>query len=96
MRRFALALLPLILIASASHALPKRLPPVDQCSGDPSFAKFRARLQQAVVKRDRKAFLAMLSPHVLVNFGGASGPKAFAENWDFDPHSNDSIWAQLE
>ena len=30
-----------------------------------------------------------------MNFGGASGPKAFEEAWDFDPRSNDSIWTRL-
>ena len=85
-----------MLLASPGHALPKKLPPVDQCSADPGFAKFLGGLKRAVAKRDKKALLGMLSPGVLVNFGGASGPNAFEENWDFDPSSNDSIWAQLD
>jgi len=95
-RSVALALSLLLLLPTAAQALPKKLPPVDQCSGDPSFAKFLAGLKQAVTKKDKKALLANLSPHVLVNFGGAAGPRAFAEAWDFDPNDNDGIWSQLE
>lgn len=81
--------------ASSAQALPSRLPPVEQCGGDRSFTKFRDTLRQVVQRKDRDALLRMLSPKVLVNFGGAVGPKAFAEEWDFDPHSH-GIWDQIE
>lgn len=96
MRSIALALSMLLSLASSANALPKKLPPVDQCSADPSFSKFLSGLKQAVATKDKRAFIAMLSPHVLVNFGGAAGPKAFEDSWDFDPsNNNDGIWAQL-
>jgi len=72
------------------------MPPVDECLGDPGFVKFRNHLQQVVERRDKKALLALLSPYVIVNFGGMRGPEAFAAKWDFDPRSHDSIWNRLE
>jgi len=94
-RSVALALSLLLLLATPANALPEKLSPVDQCSGDPSFSRFLSLLKKTVAKEDRKAFLAMLSPRVLVHFGGAAGPKAFEESWDFDGNNIDGIWAQL-
>jgi hypothetical protein len=83
-----------LLSAVAPVPLPARLPPVDQCASDPSFVKFRNALNEAVARKDKDALLAMLSPHVLVNFGGASGPDAFAGSWDLSPDA-DEIWKLL-
>jgi len=93
-RRLALTLATLLIAAAPAHGLPKKLPPVDQCAKDSSFVKFRAALKQVVARKDREAFLKMLSPKVLVNFGGTSGPEAFAATWDFDPNSH-GIWDLL-
>lgn len=93
MRNFVLALAALS-IASSVQARPNSLPPVEQCDKDPSFTKFRNALKQVVQRKDRDALLAMMSPKVLVNFGGGTGPKAFAEEWDFGPDSH-GIWDQL-
>ena len=41
-----------ILSLLLGSSLPARLPPVEQCSGDPAFDRFRARLEQAVRDRD--------------------------------------------
>jgi len=71
-----------------------KIPPVDQCSGDPGFKAFHASLSQAVAKRDGDALLALLAPNVTVNFGGDSGREAFAKQWD--AKSKDSeIWPQM-
>ncbi len=90
----ALALAALF-ISSSVQALPNRLPPIEQCGGDSGFTTFREALKKVVQTKDRQALLRMLSPKVLVNFGGAAGPQAFAESWDFDPASH-GIWALLE
>jgi hypothetical protein len=82
-------------IAAPAHALPTKLPPIEQCGGDAGFTKFRNALRAVVRRKDRDALLRMLSPKVLVNFGGAAGPEAFAQSWDFDPTSH-GIWDQLE
>jgi hypothetical protein len=83
-------------IASPAAAFPARIPPIDQCRGDPSFAKFLAGLKRMVAKKDRAAFLALLAPDVLVDFGGGTGPKAFEDQWKFDPAEYGNLWDQLE
>ena len=80
----------------AYAALPNRLPPVEQCSGDRGFVKFRSGLRDAVAKRNRAALIAMLAPDVMVSFGGDSGRDAFAKHWSFDPKEYGNIWSQLE
>src|SRR5436190_6216429 len=90
----AAALFSLLLSSAPAQALPAKLPPVDQCAGDASFVRFRTALKQAVAKKDKAALLSMLSPHVLVNFGGASGPEAFAKSWDLEPDASE-IWDLL-
>ena len=79
-----------------AQALPRTLPPVDQCAAVPGFAQFRARLKRAVAKRDRAALLALLAPDVMVSFGGDTGRAAFAKAWSFDPAERGNIWDQLE
>jgi hypothetical protein len=90
-----LALLAVLLAAAPALAVPTKLPPIETCGTDPGFVKFRAALKRTVANKDRASFLKMLSPKVLVNFGGASGPEAFAEQWDFDPGTH-GIWNLLE
>jgi hypothetical protein len=92
-RLFVLALL--LVIAVPAKALPRILPPVDQCRSDARFTAFRTRLKQIVAKRDRAAFLALLAPDVLVNFGGGTGRKAFEDEWKFDPTEYGNLWDQL-
>jgi hypothetical protein len=83
-------------IPSPAATFPARIPPIDQCKGDPSFTKFLADLKRTVVKKDRAAFLAVLAPDVLVDFGGGTGPKVFEEQWNFDPNEYGNLWDQLD
>ena len=83
------------LLFAAAYALPRRLSPLEQCSGDWSFVSFLSALKQAVAKKDRAAFVKMLAPDVLVNFGGARGREAFASEWSFDPKATGNVWGQL-
>ena len=95
-RRLALALaFASLAVGAAAAPLPKVLPPVDRCKGDPSFTKFRADLTQAVEKKDRARLLALLAPDVLVNFGGDNGRQGFVKNWSFDPREYGNVWDQL-
>lgn len=96
MSRIALVLFLSLLMASPAAAFPARIPPIDQCRGDPSFTKFLAGLKRIVAKKDRAAFLALLAPDVLVDFGGGTGPKAFEDQWKFDPTEYGNLWDQLE
>jgi len=90
----ALALLPFI--PSPAAPFPARIPPIDQCKGDPSFTKFLTDLKHTVAKKDRPAFLSLLAPDVLVDFGGGTGSKAFEDQWKFDPTEYGNLWDQLE
>lgn len=48
--------------AATAQTLPLKLPPSDQCTGDRSFAKFRAALNDVAKREDVKALLAMSAP----------------------------------
>jgi hypothetical protein len=94
-KRAAFAFL-LLAAVPAQAALPRKLPPVDQCKGDAAFEKFRNQLGVAVAKKDRGALLALLAPDVLINFGGENGRAAFAKQWSFDPKAYGNVWDQLK
>lgn len=95
MRVWALSLAALLAPVFPADAIPAKLPPVDESKAVPAVAALRARLQQAVAKRDGKALAAMLAPDVLVNFGGESGPKAFVETWGLNAPATSDLWPLL-
>ena len=82
--------------AAPAAALPRTLPPVDQCKSDAGFVQFRNRLRLIASKKDRAGFLALLAPDVLVDFGGATGRDEFAKRWSFDPTEYGNVWDLLE
>ena len=83
----------LLLALAAVSSL--KLPPVDQCAGDPSFVKFRAELVAIAEERDVPAILAALADDVLVDFGGGTGRDAFARNWELDRPCDSRLWEKL-
>jgi hypothetical protein len=95
-RRIAFALAALLFTSAPVHALPRRLPPIEQCSGDRGFVNFRSALRVAVARRNRAALIGMLAPDVMVSFGGDSGRDAFAKLWSFNPKEYGNVWDQLE
>ena len=84
-----------LLMMAAAQGAPARLPPVDQCSRDPGFKAFHSSLKSAVAKRDGDAFLKLLAPDVLVNFGGENGRAAFAKQWEVKSRTS-LLWAQMD
>ena len=82
-------------VAAPAASVPRRLPPVDQCTAEPGFSVFRDALKRSVDARDGDALLALLAPDVLVNFGGETGRDAFARQWDLTAGSPDELWTQL-
>jgi hypothetical protein len=72
-----------------------RLPPVDQCAADPSFAAFRTQLVQAIVGKDRAYLLSILSDDILVDLGGGTGQAAFVEAWHLDDPETSAVWDEL-
>lgn len=59
----ALALAALV-AAAPTDALPRKLAPIDECSGDDSFALFRDTLASAAAREDSAALSALLAPEL--------------------------------
>ena len=82
--RAAIALAVLAMAAPAS-GLPRRLPPIDQCSADRSFAEFLGELRGIAKRQDSRAFVAMFAPETRkpAGFGGDVDPDDVmpAEDW---------------
>ena len=72
-----------------------RLPPVDQCAADPSFAAFRDALLAAIGRRDRDALLAIVADNIEVDFGGGAGRDYFASAWQLDRPETSRLWDEL-
>lgn len=70
----------LLIAAVPAQGLPRKLPPVDQCAGDPSFVKFRAALIDIAKREDSKALLRMFAPDAEKPTG--YGPVAAGEKPD--------------
>jgi hypothetical protein len=84
-----------LLAALALSAAATRLPPVDQCLHDPSFAEFRTALASAVEKRDIDALTALMADDVRVSFGGRYGKEQFRAYWRSAPANSEDLWAEL-
>lgn len=79
----------------ASQAEPLRAPPVDQCGGDLTFVEYRDRLTAAVAAKDAIALEPLVSPDVLVSFGGEGGWVEFATKWKLDHPEESELWGEL-
>ena len=84
------------LLALAAIAGPTKLPPIDECTADPSFLKFRAGLITAAEKHDMEAVIRALDEKVLVDFGGGSGKTAFREKWTSTDSKEVDLWRELK
>ncbi len=90
------AFAPFLLLTLAA-ATPHRLPPVEQCTGDAAFDKYRAQLNRAVRNRDAAALKALAAPDLTVNFNGDVGWTDFAKGWGLDTAPKSSkLWAEME
>lgn len=89
---FCLVMLLLPLHAPAQQ--PSALLPVDEAAQRPAFFAFRARLQQAIARRDAQAILDAVHPHVRTSFGDGGGLDDFRRQWR--PDAPDSpLWSTL-
>ncbi|HET9532073.1 MAG TPA: SH3 domain-containing protein [Blastocatellia bacterium] len=87
-------ILTLIFIVSFHQQSPAqvaKLYPVDEADRDPSFFTFRARLLEAIQKRDTAFIISILSPNVKNGFGGNDGIEEFKKLWRPD-HSDSEFW----
>ena len=72
-------------------AAPTRLPPVDQCRGDPEFDRFRRRLERAVASRDNQKLNPLMAPDVRLSFGGVIWFPKF-KNFEQSGPGGDGMW----
>lgn len=92
------ALLLIVLTGTVVQAEDKSiLKPVDEAAQNPSFFVFRARLIEAIAKRDTKHLLSIVDPGIINETGEDAlikGIAGFREEWK--PEAKDSkIWGEL-
>lgn len=84
-----------LLFAVGNPATAHRLPPVDQCAADASFAAFRTELVSAIERRDSARLLAVVAPDIEFSFGGDSGRTQFARAWALESPQTSALWDEL-
>jgi hypothetical protein len=72
----------------------QKLYPVDEAAKDPSFFTFRARLMQAVQRRDAAYLLSIVSPKIETSFGGDGGIEEFKTMWKPE-RAQSEVWSEL-
>ena len=90
---FVLVMLASILAGEAIGQVQK-LYPVDEAAKEPTFFTFRARLIQAVQKRDAAYLLSILSPKIQNSFGGDGGINEFKQMWKPERPQSE-VWTEL-
>jgi hypothetical protein len=91
------SLLIALLIAAAPPAdsSTHRLPPIDECAADPSFAAFRDQLRLTIEQRDAAALLEIVADDIEVDFGGGAGRADFSRTWALDRPTASGVWDEL-
>lgn len=86
----------LVLPAAAQYTPPPTtLPPVDEGAKDMSWQTFKARMQEAVQARDRKALLGMIAGDVDNGVQGVPrSVEAFRTLWDWNDDAS-PLWQEL-
>jgi hypothetical protein len=74
---------------------PLRLPPTDECGGEPSFVAYRARLSAAIARKDAAALRPLVDSHIMYNFGDDDGWPGFVRNWHLDRPADSDLWLEL-
>jgi hypothetical protein len=81
-------------LAPCAFAQERRLEPVDEAAGDPSWVRFRNQLLGAVAARDRKFVAGILHRGVRSGQGGGRGAAEFRKEWDLDSDTS-QLWQVL-
>src|SRR3989304_5805174 len=93
MGRHLLAAAALAAVVGGAAAQEVKLLPVDEGAHDPSWASFKARLLEALAKRDQKFVLGIVDARIR-NTLGPNGSAEFRNLWQ--PHAPDSpLWVEL-
>lgn len=67
-------------------------PPRDDCAKQPGWRGFRARLAQAVVRRDADALVTLAEPDVQLDYGGGHGAEELRKRLDSPDYR---LWDKL-
>jgi hypothetical protein len=94
MRRIFVLFMLLLVFAPNVAGQIQKLYPVDEAAKDPSFFTFRARLMQAVQRRDATFLLSILSPKIENSFGGDGGIEEFKTTWKPE-RAQSEVWIEL-
>lgn len=94
MRTIFVLLMMLSVMVMNVSAQVQKLYPVDEAAKDPSFFTFRARLIQAVQRRDAAYLLSIVSRKIEIGFGGDSGVEAFKSSWKPEREQSE-LWTEL-
>ena len=93
MLRHLLVAVGLAAVVGGAAAQEVKLLPVDEGAHDPSWASFKARLLEALAKRDQKFVLGIVDARIR-NTLGPDGSAEFRKLWQ--PHAADSpLWVEL-
>lgn len=96
-RKSLIVALAIASLTPAAHAAPaKKFPPRDECLSVDGYFELRQKFEDAVKRRDSKAFLAMVSPTLSWSFGGGNGKAEFVKEWKLDTGKASPIWAELD
>ncbi len=82
------------LLPAQAPAPPRKLLPVDEAAKDPSFFLFRAKLQEALARRDTAYLVSIVAPDIQNGFDGDNGAEAFKKNWNLKA-GDSGLWAEL-
>jgi hypothetical protein len=83
----------LLMATAAVGAQPVRLAPVDEAAGDATWTRFRARLIDALLRRDEKFVAGLLDPNVR-NISGIRGAAEFVRLWELKSPQG-RLWEEL-
>jgi hypothetical protein len=89
----------LVVLAMATFSSPlrsqeRKLEPVDEATRDLSWAQFKNRLLEAVMKRDREFVLSILDRNVRIGVDGVRGVSEFRKQWHLDAEDS-PLWRDL-
>ena len=91
LRTLGVALIWFLATASAAQGL--KLPPVDEGAADPTWPRFKARLLEALLRRDQQFVLAIVDRRIR-NMSGPDGVAGFKKLWELES-ANSPLWTEL-
>src|SRR3954463_6724222 len=89
----AVAAVWLLLFATSSPAQELKLTPVDEGASDPNWPRFKARLVEALQKRDQQFVLGIVDRRIR-NISGTDGDAEFKKLWELQS-ADSSLWTEL-